>query len=286
MFADFISKEILSSQESVNRLANRDANIIKKFLTWVKTAIQNLGKSKADREAYAELRRMEKMLGKALDTARGGVTLTEIDKIVREKDVTKIKNITPDSRDAKLLTTSQSDVVEGKPSNTIITEKTDLSIENDKKVEKRLSLSSMALQWFPDKESPSVKDFESRSYKKSEAYKTYVEECLENMIDSGQVEKGKDSQARKQIEDSIDGIVDVAVAMKKAGYDILDYGENRKQRDSKKRLLFSSLEPNSDYFTSHDISTICDKRKNFAEIYDEIVAREEKMGIPQGKRFL
>ena len=77
----------------------------------------------------------------------------------------------------------------------------------------------------------------------------------------------------------------MAVAAKKAGYDIYDDATKRSKRDSKKRLLFSSLEPNSEYTTSNDISTICDKRKNFAEIYDDIVKAEEAKGVPVGKRF-
>lgn len=245
IYADFIANEILNSQESVNRLANRDANIVKKFLSWVRTAIKNLGAGKEARAEYKELRRMEKMLAKALDSARGGVTLAEIDKAVRERKGEAVAE------------------TKGKPA------------------EARASLSSISQSFFG--EQVSLKDFESRKYKETEGYKKYVEECVSNIIQSR--ENLNEAEARKEIEASIDGIVDVAVAMKKAGYDILDVGEHRKARDSKKRLLFSSLEPNSDYFTSHDISTICDKRKNFAEIYDEIVAREEKMGIPKGKRF-
>ena len=144
------------------------------------------------------------------------------------------------------------------------------------------SYSSIAYSFFGD-ENISIKDMESKAYKKTEGYKQYVDQCLNNMRQS--VEDFSERSALKEITDSIDGIVEVAVAMKKAGYDILDSEGGRNIRDSKKRLLFSSLEPNSDYFTSSDISTICDKRINFAEIYDEIVRREDAMGVPKSKRF-
>ena len=148
--------------------------------------------------------------------------------------------------------------------------------------EAKYSYSSIAYSFFGD-ENISIKDMESGAYKKTEGYKQYVDQCLNNMRQS--VEGFSEKAALKEITDSIDGIVQVAVAMKKAGYDILDSEGGRSIRDSKKRLLFSSLEPNSDYFTSSDISTICDKRINFAEIYDEIVRREDAMGVPKNKRF-
>ena len=144
------------------------------------------------------------------------------------------------------------------------------------------SYSSIAYSFFGDKK-VLVKDLENGSYKETEGYKKYVENCLNNMRQT--VEGFSEKAALNEIEDSIDGIVRVAVAMKKAGYDILDNHAKRSAVDSKNRLLFSSLEPNSDYFTSSDISTICDKRINFAEIYDEIVRREEALGVPKGKRF-
>lgn len=145
----------------------------------------------------------------------------------------------------------------------------------------RYSFSSMANTFFGD-EKMTAADFESRGYKQTEGYKAYVDLCLKNMAQTRS--DFNEASARTEIEGSIDGIVKVALAMKKAGYDILDTA-GKDARDSKGRLLFSSLEPNSDYFTSHDISTICDKRKNFAEIYDAIVLEEEKRGIKHGKRF-
>ena len=144
------------------------------------------------------------------------------------------------------------------------------------------SFSSIANTFFGDS-NMTTKDFESKDYKKSEGYKNYVNKCVDVFM---QTHKGAtEESARKEIEKSIEGIVDVAIASKKAGYDIFDDNTKRNVKDSKKRLLFSSLEPNSDYFTSSDISTICDKRQNFADIYDAIVKKEEELGVPNDKRF-
>jgi len=146
----------------------------------------------------------------------------------------------------------------------------------------RYSFSSIANSFF-GKEDMSTSEFLMDDFHETEGYKNYVEECLNNLRQS-KVDFDEDVE-REAIRNAVDGIVRVAVAAKQAGYDIMDSSAQRDLRDSKKRLLFSSLEPNSDYFTSHDISTICDKRKNFAEIYDEIVRIEEAKGVPKGKRF-
>ena len=148
--------------------------------------------------------------------------------------------------------------------------------------EEQNSFSSIANSFF-GKEDMSTSEFLEDDYHETQGYKDYVNQCLDNMRQS-RADFDEDF-AKAAIQNSIDGIVRVAVAAKQAGYDIADSAERRNVRDSKKRLLFSSLEPNSDYFTSNDISTICDKRKNFAEIYDEIVRMEEAKGVPKGKRF-
>lgn len=148
--------------------------------------------------------------------------------------------------------------------------------------ETRYSFSSIANSFFGD-ENMTTSEFEKMDYRETQGYKDYVEQCLNNYRQTRT--DFDENKARKEIGRSINGIVRVAVAMKKAGYDIYDSAAKRTKTDSKNRLLFSSLEPNSDYFTSSDISTICDKRKNFAEIYDDIVREEESKGVPQGKRF-
>lgn len=146
----------------------------------------------------------------------------------------------------------------------------------------QFSFSSIANTFHGDPDMPSMA-FEKTDYKQTDGYKNYVEQCINNMRQTRT--DFDESVARREIEEQIDGIVRVALAAKKAGYDIYDDATKRSKKDSKKRLLFSSLEPNSDYFTSSDISTECDKRKNFADIYDAIVKKEEAMGVPQGKRF-
>ena len=144
------------------------------------------------------------------------------------------------------------------------------------------SFSSMSHTFFGN-EDMSTLDWKTADYKSTEGYQAYVDKCVNNIRQS---RPDFDEQAaRQEVERSIDGIVRVAIAAKEAGFDILDSGITRDVKDSKNRLLFSSLEPNSDYITSSDISTICDKRKNFAEIYDDIVRAEEKMGVPKEKRF-
>lgn len=146
----------------------------------------------------------------------------------------------------------------------------------------RYSLSSMGNTFFENPDM-TAEEFEKQDYKNTDGYKNYVEQCLNNYKQSRS--DFNEEVARKEIEDSIEGIVKVALASKRAGYDIYDDGNKRDVKDSKNRLLFSSLEPNSDYFTSSDISTICDKRQNFADIYDDIVRAEESKGVPNEKRF-
>lgn len=120
------------------------------------------------------------------------------------------------------------------------------------------------------------------SWKESEGYKKYLDDC----VNVYKQEYGKATKSDiAQIEKEIEGIMRVAVAAKNAGYDILDNGAKRSTKDSKNRLLFSSLEPNSDYITSSDISAICDKRKTFTEIYDEIVRIEEANNVAPDERF-
>jgi len=146
----------------------------------------------------------------------------------------------------------------------------------------RYSMSSISNSFFGD-ENMTSEEFRKKDYRETQGYKDYVDQCLNNIRQSRK--DFDETSARKEIEDSIEGIVKVAIAAKMAGYDIQDTATRRNAKDSKKRLLFSSLEPNSEYLTSHDISTICDKRKNFAEIYDEIVKAEEAKGVPREKRF-
>ena len=168
-------------------------------------------------------------------------------------------------------------------SNESSNESTDLPFGDDE----RFSLSSMGSAFFGN-EDITADEFqemlEDGSYKEHQGYRDYVKNCVNVYAQSHGIKKLSESN-RAEIERQIEGIINVAIAAKKAGYDIYDDGTKRNVKDSKKRLLFSSLEPNSDYITSSDISAICDKRKNFAEIYDAIVKLEESRGVPADKRF-
>jgi len=153
--------------------------------------------------------------------------------------------------------------------------------------EKRYSLSSMGASFFGN-ESITADEFqgmlEDGSYREHSGYQDYVAK----IVDVYKQSRGLETVPNKdvaEIERQIEGLINVGIASKKAGYDILDDGKERNIRDSKERLLFSSLEPNSDYFTSSDISTICDKTKNFTDIYEAIIRREDELKVPEDKRF-
>ncbi len=152
----------------------------------------------------------------------------------------------------------------------------------------RYSFSSIGASFFGD-ENISAEEFEMMvedgSYKKKQGYRDYVQSCVDVYRQSRGINDTLSDGEVEKIEQQIEGIMKVAIAAKKAGYDIYDDGKARSVKDSQNRLLFSSLEPNSDYITSSDISTICDKRTNFSEIYDEIVRLEEERGVPANKRF-
>lgn len=153
--------------------------------------------------------------------------------------------------------------------------------------DERLSLSSMGASFFGNEKITAdefEKMLEDRSYKEHKGYKDYLKNILKVYTQTHNV-KGSPVNYTAEIERQIEGIIRVGIAAKKSGYDILDDGKKRTKSDSKKRLLFSTLEPNSDYVTSSDISTICDKAKNFTEIYDMIVKIEESRGVPADKRF-
>lgn len=149
----------------------------------------------------------------------------------------------------------------------------------------RNSLSSIGYSFYGNENltaKEAEKMLEDGSWKKSEGYKKYLNDCI-SVYEQAYGKASKNDIA--QIEKSIEGIMRVAIAAKKAGYDIQDNGAKRNTRDSKNRLLFTSLEPNSDYITSSDISAICDKRKTFTEIYDDIVRIEEANNVPASERF-
>lgn len=152
----------------------------------------------------------------------------------------------------------------------------------------KYSFSSMGFSFFGN-EDISSEEFEKMvndgSYKKQKGYRDYVKKCVDVYKQSHNIKGMLPGSEVKKIEQQIEGIFKVAIAAKKAGFDIYDDGKVRDIKDSKQRLLFSSLEPNSDYFTSNDLATICDKARNFTDIYEAIIRAEEEQNVPVDKRF-
>ena len=86
MYADFVAKEILGNEEVVRRLVAKERNIAIRFLEWVRSALRRLGMSKEESAEYTTLKKAEKLLSAALENAKGGVSLEEV-----EEDVQRMK---------------------------------------------------------------------------------------------------------------------------------------------------------------------------------------------------
>ena len=83
-------------------------------------------------------------------------------------------------------------------------------------IKHKLSLSSIANTFFGD-ENMSASEFQKEDYRETQGYKDYVDQCVNNLRQN----MGADFDevtARKEVEDSIAGIVRVAIAAKQAGY--------------------------------------------------------------------
>ena len=255
--------ETFGNERFMQKVIKGETTLAEKMIARVK-ALKNALSGNESAEARTERKRLEKaekLWMKSVEDAGYKYVKGKLIKRLREKEEEE-------------KTASTGEVISEKDS------------QNDAEAESesgaQFSFSSISNSFFGDPDM-TVKQFENGKYKETTAYQKYVNDCVNNMKQS---RKGLTEKAiRAEVEKSIDGIVRVAIAMKKAGYDIYDDPKRKNARDSKNRSLFSSLEPNSDYFTSSDISTICDKRKNFAQIYDDIVKEEERRGIPESKRF-
>ena len=270
-----LTEELFVDEASIDRMTKDNSTLAKKILNKIQEFLEIFKGTNADTKVVARLKNAEKLFEKAL--ASIGEEVTEI----REKNELFRKEV------AEYLKVEDSKKEEWLKTNGYTKAEFEKKMKDAEKKEIRHSYSSISYTFF-GKNDISVEDFENGNYKETKGYKDYVAECVKNMV---QVNPLLNSQtAKAEVETSIKGIVELAVAMKKAGYDILDDEKYRDEsgkvrEDSKGRQLFSSLEPNSDYFTSHDISTICDKRKNFNDIYDEIVKREDELKVPANKRF-
>ena len=111
MYADFVADEILSNESTVRRLVSRNRNIALRFVEWVRSTVERLGKSKEERAEYDLLRRAEKLFVKALENSKGGVTLEEVEKTAQVlKDMKKtaqtIEENTTDESSSEVATIS------------------------------------------------------------------------------------------------------------------------------------------------------------------------------------
>ena len=102
IFADFVAKEVMSNEATLKCFTQGDRNLIVKLYQWVKEAIKKLGMSNADRESYKALKKMETLLGKALEAGRGGVSLEEVEKGVRLSKEAEAKEKTAEKSTGKL----------------------------------------------------------------------------------------------------------------------------------------------------------------------------------------
>ena len=83
MYADFIANEILTNENTVQRLVNRNRNVVVRMFDWVRSAVKRLGMTKDDRAAYDAMRKWEKLLSSALNAGKGGISLDEVEERVQ-----------------------------------------------------------------------------------------------------------------------------------------------------------------------------------------------------------
>ena len=85
MVADFTANEILSNEDAVRRLANRNKSLVTRVYEWVKDKIKTLTSKGGSRENIAYLRKAERMLAKVLDMPTGGVDLEKEDQEIKKQ---------------------------------------------------------------------------------------------------------------------------------------------------------------------------------------------------------
>ncbi len=85
LVADFTAKEILTNEDSVRRLVNRNRNVVVRVYEWVKDKIKTLTTKGGSRENLAYLRKAERMLSKVLNMPTGGVNIGEEDKEIKRQ---------------------------------------------------------------------------------------------------------------------------------------------------------------------------------------------------------
>ncbi len=121
MYADFVAREILGNEDVVRRLVAKERNIAVRFLEWVRSALKRLGGSREAQAEYKALRKAEKLLAAALESAKGGVTLEEVEEDVQRRKAlremfaqeevkSETKSVESETREVKKETTEQNSV--------------------------------------------------------------------------------------------------------------------------------------------------------------------------------
>lgn len=109
MVADFTANEILSNEDAVRRLANRNKSLVSRVYEWVKDKIKTLTSKGGSRENIAYLRKAERMLAKVLDMPTGGVDLEKEDQEIKEQ---KAETEAAEAGEARRLKTNKEPATE------------------------------------------------------------------------------------------------------------------------------------------------------------------------------
>ena len=109
MVADFTANEILSNEDAVRRLANRNKSLVTRVYEWVKDKIKTLTSKGGSRENIAYLRKAERMLAKVLDMPTGGVDIQKEDQEIKEQ---KAETEAAEAGEARRLKTNKEPATE------------------------------------------------------------------------------------------------------------------------------------------------------------------------------
>ena len=109
MVADFTANEILSNEDAVRRLANRNKSLVTRVYEWVKDKIKTLTSKGGSRENIAYLRKAERMLAKVLNMPTGGVDLEKEDQEIKKQ---KAETEAAEAGEARRLKTNKEPATE------------------------------------------------------------------------------------------------------------------------------------------------------------------------------
>ena len=110
MYADFVAREILGNEDVVRRLVAKERNIAVRFLEWVRSALKRLDGSRETQSEYKALKKAEKLLSAALENAKGGVSLEEVEENEQRKKA--LRDMFAQEGKGDSSTTRQNDNVE------------------------------------------------------------------------------------------------------------------------------------------------------------------------------